>query len=233
MELKMFDIEWDKYPAFAYQNLNNRLVVSKALMLFSIVSCKHCHIINHTSEFIEVSKNHEKEIYSDDINIFLEQHMYDNIRIATAFDNYMKAALLCSHALIHQIVRKKPYTELSTAQLTRPIGIKELLQIAPFEKTEKEGFMHHPGLHTNTLNLTNMLEPEYAKVGRLSEPLIKSLKEILEERNKVHLYIMSDIIFQKVLDQLREINPATTEMFPKLLDHINEALDKLGNLAKE
>ena len=133
-----------------------------------------------------------KDYLSIDLQLFYFNYLFENLRITTFFENFLKAFLLLNGKVVHKIDTSKN-NKLSKKQIKQPIDISEIPDLEV--------------LSENTISISNLQKKSYCEVVQIDLDFIKKLDPIFKYRNKVHFYVGETIsdpkefieIYEKIL----------------------------------
>jgi hypothetical protein len=149
---------------------------------------------------------------------FIFENLIDSVRIIVFFENYMKAELLINGFCINLLNRDiEEFSELAKGQFKRPVFMKEIHDISPFEVDENAKTIFHKALKETTLGFKELVGRNYINHYRFDQPILDFIIELNKKRNQLHLHI--DISFEFSQDFARKM-----EM---LNEFVNKAIQML------
>lgn len=177
-----------------YADPNTRFVAFKELIVFGFEVLKPSFLIQEIKGLKEEKKAMDQNLQlglNSRLQRFIFEYLVDTVRIMIFYENYMKAELIKADFCVHKIDRNNPaFKSLANQQTKRPVLLKEISAIIPFEVIHLNGenTITHPAILPSTIDLNVLLMKEkYSKWFRLDKDLINWLKKIRDERNKIHL----------------------------------------------
>lgn len=212
-------INLDKNPAFYYRSPERRYSLYASLAAFGCKLFDGAYKIKYFDKFKKLCE----DIWSDkaqdgDIFPFMEEHVLDQIRIITCFENIYKGVLLNEGFLIHVVSNEPDFLELHRQQKKRPIRMDEVINNNNL--FVKDGLDHFKGLTTKTINISTILDKEeYMNALSMSRQFFDLLKEINEERNSLHMLMKTEIHFSNELNRLT--------LLKQLVGSVKEQLEKI------
>ncbi len=210
-------IDLDKNPAFIYRTQERRFSIHAALAAFACKIFEGVYKVKHYDKFKEVCEAVWADKSKDEDAIpFLEEHVIDQIRIITCFENLFKGFLLNKGFLIHVVSNELDFISLHKEQKKRPLKINEVMNEQNFYVKDK--YPHFKGLTTNTLNFSTLIEKEeYVKGLEVDKRLFDVLKTINQQRNSLHMLMKTEFTFST------ELNNIT--LFRQLITAVKDQLD--------
>ncbi len=179
---------------FAYFHTNNQKIAAINLLFNGYKILQGATIVKGFDIYKNVSFTDKQHPDYNILSPFINDSLMDDIRIITCFENYMKAILILKNYVVHRIssIDKR----LRTAQQERPILISELFIPTDFSNFD---ITRHSQWKTNfqTLNFSWMLKAKYQSVIELPQKMLELIKEINEERNKLHFISVDEFHFGK------------------------------------
>lgn len=179
-----------------------RLGVARDALRFCQMRMDRAPVIKNINNLLKLSKKrdqfrlkgiHDKAL-SLNSEIYKSVDTYiDNLTIVAAYENYLKAKLLILGYVIHKIDPiDNGFKALAKKQKKAPIEIK---CIPPPEKRPKVGTKYSDEIFTalkkQTIDISTVIDSKkYCDILNLSDDLVKILKEIIKERNKVHYWVV-------------------------------------------
>ena len=121
---------------------------------------------------------------------FSLEYLIDCVRILVFFENYMKAELIVRNFCVHSINKDyAQFKDLAKQQFKKPIDLKEIETIQPFEVNQSKKLITHPAVKETTIGFNTLVgSSAYLQHYQLSEKLVGHIKEINLYRNKLHLH---------------------------------------------
>lgn len=168
-----------------------------------------------------LSKDMDDKAYSLNSKIYKYVDTYiDDLTIAAAYENYLKAKLLILGYVIHKIDPiDNGFKALAKKQKKAPIGIK---CIPLPEKRPRVGTKYADEIFTTlkkqTIDISTVIgSKKYCDILNLPDDLVKILKEIIKERNKVHYWVV----------QLTNLSTSRFENIKTLGDYLTQEVKEL------
>lgn len=179
-----------------------RLGVARGALRFSQMRLDRALVIKNINNLLKLSKKRDqfrsKGIgdKADSLNskIFNSVDTYiDDLTIVAAYENYLKAKLLILGYVIHKI---EPIDDgfkiLARKQKKSPVEIKFIPQP---EKRPRAGTKHTEEIFTalkrQTIDISTVIgSKKYRDILNLPDDIVKILKGIIKERNKVHYWVV-------------------------------------------
>jgi hypothetical protein len=214
-KLKDFDI--DKNPAFFYRSQERRFSLNASMAAFACKIFEGAYKVKHYDQFKELCEAVWADKAKDeDMLPFLEEHILDQIRIITCFENMFKGFLLEKGFLIHVVSNESDFLELHREQKKRPLVYTEIINEQNFYV--KDGYPHFKGLTRRTINFSTMLDKEeYRKQLEVDGRFLDLLRTINDDRNNLHMLMKADFTFST------ELNNIT--LFRKLVASVKEQME--------
>lgn len=161
-----------------YTDYKYRLFVAKNLLMFADEALKGGFYYNNRKE---LSKLVSDKKFNDALLVeFIFQFLFENVRIATFLENFLKAFLLLNNKVVHNIDDKLD-SILYKKQNKEPIDISEIISFDI--------------LKSSTISPSVLKQTKYSNLTGIDKNFIKKLIPILNDRNKIHFYIGSEINF--------------------------------------
>jgi hypothetical protein len=136
------------------------------------------------------------------------EQLIDSIKIIIFFENYMKAELIARGFCIHLINKDVAgFTHLVKEQFKRPVLVREMHDILPFEVDETAKTIFHDALKENTLSFKVLVGLNYVKYYRFDQGILDFIIDLNKKRNHLHLY--KDISFelsQELISKIEIVN---------------------------
>lgn len=136
---------------------------------------------------------------------FSFEYLVDCIRILVFFENYMKAELVTQEISIYLINKSvQGFDNLAKEQFKRPIQVKELNLIRPFEVSIEQKTIEHPALMNKTLGLQVLIgTEEYINRYNMPKDVVETIKSLNIYRNQLHFhnniqFSLSDEFLQQI-----------------------------------
>lgn len=203
METVAYDIDLDRNPAWIYRTPERRLSIHASLSSFGCKVFNGAYKVKNFDKFKEICHdvwNHKNR--DEDLLPFLEEHIVDQLRVTTCFENMMKGILLCNGVVIHKISNEPAFLDLHQQQKKRPIKMGEIFTEENLYKKE-DGMVYCKGLTTQTINISTMLEKEqYVKMIDCPKDLLDAIREVNHERNSLHMLMKSGFVLSKELNRI-------------------------------
>ncbi len=156
------------------------LIKQAQLSIFDAFWIRNFAILQQASTCLDTAKN-RKALYDR-----AQHQTLDDLKIGAGIELCLKATLVYREFIVHKLRENSNATKaLSNDQKTRPISIKELLDI--------EGYMFNgkycllPALQPNSINFKTLLNAEYMKETSLSEQDVLLAEVFKDRRNMIHL----------------------------------------------
>lgn len=122
------------------------------------------------------------------IERFVFEHLVDSIRVLVFFENYMKAELIVNDFCVHIIdTGIKEFNELASFQKERPIKLREIQNIEPFEINKNNQTIYHRAIKRTTLPFSIITRKDYTPFYKFDNSVLEFIKELALYRNKLHL----------------------------------------------
>ena len=116
----------------------------------------------------------------------LKMYVLENLKIASAFELYVKARLIVAGYVVHLIRDTDPWKALHAQQKTRPVLASEMTAVEPYINTQTDRYL--PGLEGGSLPFSRILQkPEYVTALGLRADEIEIINEYRDLRNQIHL----------------------------------------------
>jgi len=199
-------MELGKHPAFTYHSERALKSVISGLISFGVQIFDSCYKIKNIETLNEIVEGimNQREIRDEVIMPFVQEHLMDNIRIITAFENISKSLLLNQRKVVH-VIDGNIFPDLHKRQRKEPIPFHEYLTES--NKVVENGIHTFKGLTTKTLTFSTMFNKEaYLDELKCPAPIVEILNGINMERNELHFTLSASIQFDKDLQELRELN---------------------------
>lgn len=179
-----------------------RLYVARGALRFSQMRLDRAPVIKNITNLLELSKQRDQfrskriDDKADSLNseIFSSVDTYiDDFTIVAAYENYLKAKLLILGYVIHKIEPVDDVSkELAKKQKISPVEIKI---IPPPEKRLNAKSKHTEEVFTalkrQTIDISTVIgSKKYCDILKLPDDIVKILKEIVKERNRVHYWVV-------------------------------------------
>lgn len=150
-------------------------------------------MFEHFDEYILQLQSDKQE---DKKDVYWKTSYYekltDYIKIAAAFENYNKAALIESGYLVHRIQKGEKTKDLWKLQEKgQPIRILDFKQKCEFVNDSRFRVKYYlEGLKKGFPNISysQTLSEEYQQIIKLNERLVYQLKELNKKRNQLHFF---------------------------------------------
>jgi hypothetical protein len=176
----------------AYINSERKERILTELFFNSFRTLKGVYLFKNFDEYVQQlnsDKNEDKkEIYW---NASYYEKLIDYIKISIAFETYNKASLLESGYLIHKIRKNSENKDLFELQKKGyPIKISDFLKVSNTEIDRFENKIYLCGFTDNfeTITYSITLNDNYQKIIGLDNELCGRLKEINNNRNRLHFF---------------------------------------------
>lgn len=183
-----------------------------SLMIFGARVFKSAKIVREIDLLnqLYIGRNNETIAPNDQrITDFAFEYLTDCIKIVIFFENYMKAELIAKGFCIHQI--KKDYSNfenLAKEQQKKPVFIREIHDIKPFQVDHVNRTIYHPAIKESTIGfgeLTN--KPDYASHYRFDKTTLHHIKEMNFKRNKLHFHDSIDFeLSHTLIEEIRNMS---------------------------
>lgn len=215
----------------SYSDERDRKIIACKLLYSAYQMITKAYRIHHFEDIKQNideldEKNHENMSMAWQ---FGEEVLLDSIKISTCFENYIKAELLLARFVIHKIDRNvAQFSHLERTQKRRPIRIDEFRGMQDFVYDETSHEYYLPGLTTNTLDYSILLNKEaYIRVHRIPQAILQLLREYNTARNTLHFLRGSGDKYDRTLIHETEKLIAFAE------DHIKTKMDVLAEERKQ
>lgn len=131
-----------------------------------------------------IPPNHEE------LNEFIFSYLTDAIKILIFFENYMKAELMIRGYCVHQLNKDIPeFKEIAKRQFKKPILMKDINSIEPFEVNPSKEEIFHRGIKETTIGMKELTGSEsYLSNYQLNDEILNFIKELTTFRNKLHFH---------------------------------------------
>lgn len=186
--------------------------IAASLMIFGASVFKSAKIVREIDLLNQLCIGRSKGTIAPNdqrISDFFFEYLTDCIKIVIFFENYMKAELIASGYCVHQIKKDYPnFESLAKDQQKRPVLIREIHDIEPFQVDEANKIMLHPAIKENTIgfgDLTN--KPAYTSKYRFDETTLNHIKKMNFKRNSLHFHDSIEFELSSILiDEIRNMN---------------------------
>jgi hypothetical protein len=210
------EIDWNQDYSIIYIAGNHKSLINKLLHFGQMLFYNSFRFI-HFNEFRALNVPLKKV----DLKIakkFASETTVDMFRFVTCFDNYMKAVLLQNNYVIHQINSRKHFS-VYNKQRTEPIAFDEIIPSKVDIAGDKIGW-RLDSIVSNTLSPSIMLKEKYQEVIGMGDGVVKILMDMVEYRNKHHLYISEGLsMSKKVIDDMQILIDFVDKNILKKLSH--------------
>jgi len=176
----------------AYIDSERKERILTELFFNSFRTLQGVYIFKNFDEYLQQLKSDKnedkKEIYW---NASYYEKLIDYVRISIAFETYNKAVLLESGYLIHKIKKNPNNKDLYELQKKgTPIKISEFVKVSHTEIDRFENKIYLIGFTDNfdTIAYSVTLNDNYQKIIGLDSELCSRLKEINNNRNRLHFF---------------------------------------------
>lgn len=116
----------------------------------------------------------------------------DSVRILIFFENYMKAELIVRNFCVHSIdktnTQRADLLSLAKQQDKRPVLLSEVRDIEEFVINDGKKTIHSSALKEMTIGMNVLLKPKYLEHYAFDDDILRTLKELLIQRNKLHFH---------------------------------------------
>lgn len=170
-----------------YTNTVYRLNTAKSLLAFADEALKGGVYFKNLDKY-KTAINY-KNFHPIDFKTFCFNYLFENLRITTFFENFLKAFLLLNGKVVHKIDTSKEKS-LSKKQIKQPIDISEIPDIEV--------------LSENTIGISNLQKKAYCDIVQINLDFMKKLNPIFKYRNNVHFYIGETISDEKKFIEIYE-----------------------------
>jgi hypothetical protein len=212
-----------------------RLGVARSALRFCQMRMERAPVVKNINTLLQLSKKrdhfrsmglHDK---ADSLNskIYKSVDAYvDDVTILAAYENYLKAKLLIAGFVIHQIDPiDNELKIIATEQKKAPVKINRIPQP---EKRQRTGTKLPEEIFTalkkQTLNISTIVgSMRYRDILNLSDDVVKMLRDIITERNKVHYWVV----------HLTDVSTSRFEMIKALADYLNQQVMDLLSTTEE
>jgi hypothetical protein len=195
-----------------YYDLPQQNHISASLIVFGAEVLKTAKIIRE----LNILKQIKLELDVRQINPpnpkifeFSFDYLIDCVKILIFFENYMKAELILNSFCVHKINKDiAGFKDLAKEQFKRPISLKEIHNVEPFEIIEKEEKLYHTAIQEITIGVNQMLvSKEYLKFFTFDSDILEYIKELNKIRNKLHFHGSIEFsVSNKFINQIEKIN---------------------------
>ena len=176
----------------AYINSDRKERILTELYFNSYRTLNGVYLFKNFDEYVQQLKSDKnedkKEIYW---NASYYEKLIDYVKISIAFETYNKAILLDNGYLIHKIKKDSNNKNLFDIQKKGfPVKIDEFMKVSQIENDRLENKMYLSGLTDNfdTISYSVTLNDNYQKIIGLDRELCGRLKEINNNRNRLHFF---------------------------------------------
>jgi len=177
---------FEKYlHILCYSSEEARAYVAANILTHSGEIFKRTKCIVDRAMLEDAISNRTVQIPVNEIMEFVFESIIDKIRIITCFENYMKAVLLENGYVVHNI-NGIIHKQFKSDQANLPVKIADIFTTSSFQNIDQKAKKQQEVIET-TLKFSTLLKPAYTKVVGLSANIITDLREINNERNKLHL----------------------------------------------
>lgn len=175
-------IDW----IIAYQNEAHLNHLAGALFVFGMERFKGARIIEGLPQLEATYRHYKAGIISLDMAAkslapFMWDWLIDEIRICLFFENFMKGELLLKGYVIHQF---KDSSNDKSSRIGQLIKRQQKQPISKSQLLAEEVKSHE--LHGKTITMELMLRPSYQELIRLPSDVLRVVKRMNENRNKLH-----------------------------------------------
>lgn len=160
-----------------YSDYIYRQLVAKSLLYFADESLKGGVYYKDLRKFKECISKEDYE--NTEMARFYCHYLFENLRITTFFENFLKAFLLLNGKIVHSILPSKN-KKLHNIQKNTPINIEEIPDLS--------------SLGSNTIGINYLKKEGYCLCLGLDFEMMQKLIPIFEYRNKVHFYTGESIV---------------------------------------
>jgi len=147
--------------------------------------------------------------------MFIFEYLVDCIRILVFFENYMKAELIVNGFCVHNIDYGIPeFKSLGNFQNNRPVKLKEVHDIEPFQIDEEKKTIFHRAVKFTTLQFNTITKNSYAKYYKFDDSVLEIIIKLAEYRNRLHFNHTLDFqLTQKLIDDFKKLNAFVDYLF--------------------
>ena len=194
-----------------------RNIIANSLIVFGAEVLKRSQVIKEIDVLRKINVDLNNKRFSHQNSIikeFMFEYLIDCIRISIFFENYMKAELIIRGFCVHRIKREiEEFRALAEDQYKRPIELKEINDIEPFEINTEQQTIFHKAIKKTTIGIKDLIgSEEYLKNYQFEDKIIEYIKELNINRNNLHFH--DSIEFQ------------ISDSFIEKIERLNEFVDK-------
>lgn len=180
--------------------------------------------IAHFKTFNQMLNDLSNEEFSHNY-AWLAEALIDEIKVIICFENYAKSKLLEDGFVIHEISPKREHPHyknlkaLAEKQKHEPVLISELIALDGIVEDE-DAKLTMKSLSKNTIPFGRILrETKYLDVPAFPDHILKILKKMNEDRNRLHFLTMeSGYYHRSILDKWILLSSFVDS---KIIDHHN------------
>jgi len=174
-----------------YLDLNKKKRILQELEHNAFRTIKSVYLFKNFGDYIKQLQSDEqedkKEVYW---NASYYEKLIDHVKISIAFETYNKAVLLRQGILVHKIKKQtdtKPF--FNVQRQGKPVSALNFVSSLG-TSTNKRNEIYLNGLtpHFETIKYSDTLNDEYQAIIGLNTDLLNNLKEINQNRNRLHFF---------------------------------------------
>jgi len=198
-----------------------------SLVVFGAEVFKRAKTIQHLELLKQLSNDLDEKRTSPNNPFLMEfifEYLVDSVRIIIFFENYMKAELIANEICVFQINKStQGFEDLAKEQKRRPITMREVHSISPFETNEKDKTVYHRAIKETTLGFSNLVGSKYRVFYRFDKEMLDFVTELNKKRNHLHLYDSIDFSLSRdVISKTENVNNFVDEMIQMVAPKVND-----------
>ena len=189
-----------------------RNIIANSLIVFGAEVLKRSQVIKEIDVLRKINVDLNNKRFSHQNSIikeFMFEYLIDCIRISIFFENYMKAELIIRGFCVHRIKREiEEFRALAEDQYKRPIELKEINDIEPFEINTEQQTIFHKAIKKTTIGIKDLIgSEEYLKNYQFEDKIIEYIKELNINRNNLHFHDSIEFqISDSFIDKIERLN---------------------------
>lgn len=180
----------EETAAYLCKNRKDRIL--NELYFNAYRTLRSVYIFKFYDEYVVQLKSDKNEDKRDVYwNASYYEKLIDYVKISIAFENYNKAVLLENGFLVHKVKKSPTNKEIFKRQNEGiPILVTEFLQFSneQLDRHSKKVFLTGLTPNFETINYSLTLSKKYQEIIKLDNELCYRLKEINDNRNRLHFY---------------------------------------------